>query len=93
MVQTLIENSLKFGFAKGTTDAKISVRFEFSDKELVITVHDNGAGLKSAEPNSSSFGLRSIKERLQSYKGSSFSIANNPNGVGVINTIVIPYTI
>jgi hypothetical protein len=90
LVQPLIENSFKYGFKNSLQNASIRISFEIDGANLVILVKDNGSGLSGSAEKESSFGIRSIRERLLNYKGSTFTINNNLDGVGVINEIIIP---
>jgi hypothetical protein len=90
LVQPLIENSFKYGFKNSFQNASIKISFEIDETNLMILVKDNGSGLSASAEKESSFGIRSIRERLNNYPGSTFTINNNLDGVGVSNEIIIP---
>ncbi len=53
--------------------------------EIVLEVSDNGRGMKSADLGKpKSFGLRSIRERLDSMGGTMLIQPRNPHGTTVV---------
>ena len=50
IAQPLIENAVEHGI-RGVENGLITVSFSFVKKELILTVTDNGVGLKNAENN------------------------------------------
>jgi len=99
ILQPLIENAIKHGIARKAGSGKIVIRTRRRDKSLLMTVEDNGVGLGSyanwnhAEGNGTNtgFGLRNIRERLDTLYGgrASLSLAHGPSG-GSCATLEIP---
>jgi two-component system sensor histidine kinase LytS len=79
LLQPFIENAVKHGISKITSEAKISVVFEVKHHFLECAIRDNGIGFhKSQEENKtknhSSVGLKITKERIKNIsKFSAFS--------------------
>lgn len=97
IIQPLIENSIKHGIHPQDSGGKITVNIYEEKRKLIITVEDNGEGIKQQKINSifenknDRIGLNNVKERLNSIYGSksNFQIKSNP-GKGTKNIIEIP---
>jgi two-component system sensor histidine kinase LytS len=80
LLQPFIENAVKHGISKITSEAKVSVVFEVKHHFLECAIRDNGIGFhKSQEENKtknhSSVGLKITKERIKNIsKFSAFSV-------------------
>jgi two-component system LytT family sensor kinase len=66
ILQPLVENSIKHGFAKKSNGCTISIASTMTDGYLTMKVSDNGLGPKSGS-SSDGVGLTNVKERLQKY--------------------------
>jgi Histidine kinase len=95
LLQPLVENAIKHGLEPQVQGGRIGVAARQEGRELVLTVHDSGAGLArgGAAPASagSSFGLVQVRERLATLHGprASLSLTAAPEG-GTLATIRLP---
>lgn len=87
IVNELLQNALKHS---GATEINLDI--EQKRYKYIVSVKDNGVGLKNTMArsgnNNGSFGLLSIKERLESFNGR-LSLKSEP-GVYTLATIEIP---
>jgi hypothetical protein len=90
LLQPLVENSIKYGFAQGTQSGSIVID-ALLDKVLHITVTDNGSGLTdTAGEHATGVGLQNIAKRLSLLHGAGANISignHHPKGVKVTITI------
>lgn len=77
VIQEAVNNTLKH--ANATT---VSVRIDSSGEKLSISVHDDGKGFDVTQPVSG-FGLRNMKERIQSI-GGDINISSDDDGTVVL---------
>lgn len=63
LLQPFVENAVKHGVSQLKSDGKIIVSFVKQDKQLVLTVTDNGNGFNVAE-NFDGFGLKLSRKRI-----------------------------
>jgi signal transduction histidine kinase len=96
LLQPLVENAIKHGLEPQVQGGRIEVAARAEGAELVLTVHDSGAGLGAAPPAQpgspgSRFGLVQIRERLATLHGNraSLVLAAAPGG-GTTATIRMP---
>jgi LytS/YehU family sensor histidine kinase len=101
VIQPLVENAIKHGMNK-TNPLHLNLSVELEDNRLVISVEDNGKGIKPSKLASISsrnngtgttgVGLKNIRERLASLYGSEklLEISSSP-GKGTKVTLNIPY--
>ncbi len=99
IIQPFVENSIEHGFVGIAYGWHIVVRFEKeSDKNLLISILDNGKGLNLPDKASNQHISRAsqiIKDRIYLLNiklktTASFSIENNPDAKGVIVKIHLP---
>lgn len=88
IVQEAASNALRHGGAK-----KITVKYEYTDKELLLSIKDDGSGFNietesAAATERGSFGLSNIAERVQFARGK-LKIASSI-GKGTDITIKVP---
>ena len=88
IVQEAASNALRHGGAK-----KITVKYEYTDKELLLSIKDDGSGFdieteSAAATERGSFGLSNIAERVQFARGK-LKIASSI-GKGTDITIKVP---
>jgi len=62
LIQPLVENAVKHGTSKITTSGLVEVKITSENKEVIITVHDNGPSFP--EGLISGYGLQSTQEKL-----------------------------
>ncbi len=78
LLQTLVENAVKHGISRLRTPGRIDVRAVRSDGCLTLEVRDTGPGPDTAgrhpTPGGESFGLRSVRDRLQGHFGAQASL-------------------
>jgi len=78
ILQPIVENAVRHGVARQTAPGHITIRARRQGDRLIMTVEDNGPGLK-ANSNGSGIGLRNTRARLEQFYGTDFSfdIANS----------------
>jgi len=78
ILQPIVENAVRHGVARQTDPGYITVRARREGDRLIMTVEDNGPGLK-ASSNGSGIGLTNTRARLEQFYGNDFSfqIANS----------------
>ncbi|MBI3484750.1 MAG: histidine kinase [Acidobacteria bacterium] len=95
LLQPLIENSIRHGFAASKKNGVILVRASREGEKLVLRVVDDGCGLPHAAPKPSAegLGLAITRKRLeQLYPGSHhFELSNSSSTAGAVATIAIPF--
>ncbi len=78
LLQTLVENAVKHGISQLRTPGRIDVTASQQAGDLVLEVRDTGPGLEATRryPTSSgeSFGLRSVRDRLEGHFGQQASL-------------------
>jgi two-component system, LytTR family, sensor kinase len=90
ILQPIVENAVRHGVARQTSHGHITIRACREGERLIMTVADNGPGLK-AQSNGSGIGISNTRARLEQFYGSDFSfqIANSTErGAGV--TLDVP---
>jgi len=90
ILQPIVENAVRHGVARQTDPGHIIIRARRRGDRLIMTVEDNGPGLK-ANSNGSGIGLSNTRARLEQFYGNDFSfqIANSAQrGAGV--TLDVP---
>jgi signal transduction histidine kinase len=90
ILQPIVENAVRHGVARQTSHGHITIRARREGERLIMTVADNGPGLK-AQSNGSGIGISNTRARLEQFYGSDFSfqIANSiERGTGV--TLDVP---
>jgi hypothetical protein len=96
LLQPLVENSIKHGLEPAVAGGLIDVRARRDGTSLVLEVRDTGAGLHGDTNNSTSFGLRQVRERLATLYGTKASLTLEPAGDaarGTLATIRLPMTV
>ena len=89
ILQPIVENCIKHGFADIDYHGIISIKSYLEDNTiLVLEVSDNGCGIKTKELTTEQmgYGLRNIKERLSLEYGTNYSMnvtANADKGTTV----------
>jgi signal transduction histidine kinase len=78
ILQPIVENAVRHGVARQTSHGHITIRARRERERLIMTVADNGPGLK-AQSNGSGIGISNTRARLEQFYGSDFSfqIANS----------------
>ncbi|MGQ0734467.1 MAG: sensor histidine kinase [Acidobacteriota bacterium] len=73
LLQTLVENAVKHGISRLRTTGRIEVRASRHDRRVTLEVRDTGPGPDQSPrrtgSSGESFGLRSVRERLQALFG------------------------
>ena len=82
ILQPLVENALKHGLAAKLGQSELKIRANRKENVLLLSVEDNGVGMKGKSKPGQSFGvgLRNVKERLQTVYGNlaTFSFESTP---------------
>lgn len=90
MLQVLVENAIKHGLEPRTAGGTVWIRARRSEREVAITVADDGAGFGGSTAGTG-IGLANVRERLRLVHGPNASLAvvsNFPSGVAA--TITVP---
>ena len=78
LLQTLVENAVKHGISQLRTPGRIDITASQQAGELTLEVRDTGPGLeaprRSATSSGESFGLRSVRDRLEGHFGTQASL-------------------
>jgi signal transduction histidine kinase len=94
LLQPLVENAIKHGLEPKVGAGEIEVVARETDAGIEIRVDDNGLGLLEHDdqaPESSSYGLRHVRERLQAVYGPSARLDLEPlRPAGVRSLVFIP---
>ena len=88
-LQPLVENSVKFGVAKGHKPGKIVIRSRAVGNGSEVIVEDNGPGFQAEADDETHVGLQNVRERLNLMCGGTLEIDCPPGG-GTIARIFIP---
>jgi LytS/YehU family sensor histidine kinase len=90
MLQTLVENAIKYGVERSSANGELSVRADCDGTILRIEV-ENGGVLQAPSAESTQIGLVNAKERLRLLYGDGASLSLNESRQGrVTATILIP---
>lgn len=102
MLQPLIENAIKYGL-EAKSELNIQIKSYFEEKNLYISIKDNGSGiskekikylnklLNSESNNTNSIGLYNIHRRIKLIYGKDYGIKIYSNeGQGTLITIILP---
>jgi signal transduction histidine kinase len=78
LLQTLVENAVKHGISRLRQPGRINIRARVEDARLCLEVRDTGPGLDNEDrqrpATGESFGLRSIRDRLEGHFGANASL-------------------
>ena len=94
ILQPLVENAIKHGFADKVDGGSIYIRSRCTDQRVVIEVEDDGVGMPASGRERSSgtgIGMLNVTERLQVVYGDAaeISIESQP-GSGTLVRLVLP---
>lgn len=64
-LEPFIENAIKYSKTEEKEDGFIQLSTNKDDKDIIITIEDNGVGFDLSKVNKSSVGLKNAKERLE----------------------------
>jgi two-component system, LytTR family, sensor kinase len=73
LLQPIVENAIKHGISKLSTQGKIQVNIAKKDNYLVLSVHDNGPAF--SDTFFTGYGLQSIQDKLKLLYGAQASLA------------------
>ncbi|CAM4519966.1 sensor histidine kinase [Paenibacillus xylanexedens] len=95
VLQTIVENAFKHGLESKMGPVELTIRCLRSQKQVLLTVIDNGVGLKpiSSDEMIQGHGLENIRKRLHIFFGeeSSLSLSAGTQG-GAVVEVRWPYT-
>jgi len=88
----LVENAVRYGVEKSTEQTTIHISSKISYNKLILSVTDNGPGIKTSEKGGTGVGLQNTTNRLQSlYPKDSTSVTLKENSEGLTEaTIELP---
>jgi two-component system LytT family sensor kinase len=94
ILQPLVENSIKHGFARKVGTGSITIRSQREHGRAIIEIEDDGLGFlpdRLDQPMSSGIGLANVRERLRVIYGAAYQlkIASEP-GKGTRARIEVP---
>ena len=90
ILQPVVENSIKHGLSRKKEGGTIMLRTRSDEKNIIITVEDDGIGFDRAElEKEKSVGLKNIRFRLHHLAGGTLKIDSRP-GCGTTVTIKRP---
>jgi signal transduction histidine kinase len=94
LLQTLVENAVKHGISRVRTPGRIDVRARNHAGRVTLEVRDTGPGPNAAAAASSapgeSFGLRSVRDRLQGHFGANATLHLTREGDTTVARIDMP---
>jgi len=94
ILQPLVENAVKHGFASKVEPGSIYVRSRNAGHRVVIEVEDDGVGMPtagSARPSGTGIGILNVTERLQVVYGDAAEITiESQPGRGTLVRVVLP---
>lgn len=92
ILQPLVENAVKHGVAPLAGGGSIVISTRRAGDRLLLSVLDDGAGLRAAAPATSGVGLSVTRERLAHLYGSAARLTLEPGagGRGAVATVEIP---
>lgn len=94
VLQPLVENALRHGLAERAEEGSIKIGARHEGGELVLSVRDDGVGLRGADAGvrGQGLGLANTRERLATLYGdrARLELAANPEG-GTTATVRLPY--
>ncbi len=102
LLQPLVENSIMHGILeKDEQTGTVTVEFRRSEKQLIITVIDDGTGIppavlkrlrdsETASSTKSGYGYRNVEHRIKAYFGEAYGLAADNLADGCIITINLP---
>ncbi len=92
LLQPLVENAVRHGPADARTPVHIAVRATSVRDQLIVTVSDDGAGIRNSADVPEGVGLANTRARLRGLYGAaaSLSLSSGDDGRGTIVTIVLP---
>jgi two-component system LytT family sensor kinase len=94
ILQPMVENAMHHGVEPHARMGLIELRGSRQDGNLVLTVSDNGAGIREGAPKREGIGVANTRARLVELYGSrqKFELVNRPEG-GLCVRITIPFTL
>ena len=91
-IQPMVENAIRHG-VRGRYNGLVKVTTRREDKEVVVTVTDNGKGFdpeNSKATDGTHIGIRNVRGRVEMLCGGTLSIESKP-GAGCTVTIRLPH--
>lgn len=83
VLQESLNNATKYAQAK-----QMSIRLDCSDRELTLTIEDNGVGFRPSQVRPKALGLVGMRQRVQA-RGGSFEVSSHP-GAGCRVRVILP---
>jgi LytS/YehU family sensor histidine kinase len=95
LLQPLVENAIRHGISKKTSDGQIRLTAKRDDGHLLLAIADNGPGFPSCACPATGFGvgLRTTRERLRAlYDDHQQFTVNEAVGGGTVVNIRLPFS-
>ena len=92
LLQPLVENALRHGIAQRADAGLLEVSAWKESGQLVLTVRDDGPGMRTTPDSASGLGLSNTRARLAALYGAAATLeVSNAEGGGCIATVRLPY--
>jgi LytS/YehU family sensor histidine kinase len=84
ILQPLVENAIKYGVSRCTRPVTISISAERDDRQLILTVRDDGEGIPKIDRRGSGggIGLANVRDRLEARYGEAARLIAGPGPHG-----------
>jgi sensor histidine kinase YesM len=91
LLQPVVENAIKHGLEPKIGGGEVSVTAQRDGNRLLLTVTDNGLGIRPTRaPGSTGLGLSNLRARLSTLHGTGASLTIEDRGPGTRVTIDLP---
>ena len=92
LIQPLVENAVRHGPVNARTPLHVRVAATAESGRLVITVSNDGAGIRDQPENGNGLGLANTRARLRGLygDGATLTLSSGNGNAGTIATIVLP---
>lgn len=91
-LQHLVENAIKHGVASSIAAGKVDITAARNGEQLVLTVQDDGVGVRPGRAELEGHGLENTRARLEMLHGGTARLSVVPaDGGGTLATITVPW--
>jgi LytS/YehU family sensor histidine kinase len=93
ILQPLVENSIRHGIAPRRKGGMIKIETARQNGNLILSIEDDGLGVKDETKSSGGIGLQNTRTRLRHLYGETheFTLQNRPEASGVSIKIKLPF--
>lgn len=93
LLQPLVENAIKHGLEPKVEGGKLTIAARRERDDLVLTVADDGVGVRTSRPTASTrMGLSNLRERLVAMFGDRAHLVLHDGEPGTVATLILPFT-